>query len=895
MTLPVQTPIRHALEIFNQILLGEKVPLANHETSIARFLQHLFDHRYITQDSAFYVSTPRKPAVQGVTTHHPITHRTRDEITSLHQAIENNDVKIHIIAPDIFAGKTTPDEIQAMIAPPGGIHTTQKLLELLATRNRTIPVIIENPEQGHARHWEYLLNIIKSDPAWQNIYISNNREHTLELLDLVALKKPVPNPARPATRQPPLHIRQIFFATSTLMKIEHFRRNARAYGIRVDGLEALTNETFHDAPEISQTYAGNTLEKLYETWMAIHAIGSREDIIKILRKNGFTEDLDQIVIAVEDSGLHFAEKNLFNPDDLKSPFCNINNIDLWQPDTAWPGVELTHFQNASGGLDELYKAINARFDQLNRPGMDRRVINNSTLGYITLADLIDIPPMPKAHHPSLKSYKNRVAQFAKRAGNKIHLFTGMTTGYLAPHARPNTPEKNSENYIIPDGKIHTQAEMEQADEGSYITSPHHPRYQAFKTLGDLNQLDLSQQTSLYLPVTPYVVHSGQALFMPSADYAFPLERMENILADHKAFLLLPRFANSQMSEQQIYSQNMFVFSSLVVAKQLSRRDGQKLVALVGDEWKQLADFYSHNFNNGMVKDEGSLIFRWFETEEKARAWIAEKSAQGIHVYRNLTPEKKRAKQHPKINLLKDKHLISIFCSASSEVPHYNDYVYQTVRKLGEEYGGNICFVYGASDKYMMGQVYQAVEDVRRDGYGAFLAGSSTPDITKRETLHGRPLFGLNDFYMAENIFQRMNYLITHSHTIIVAPGGLGTAQELEALLLLKMMNWRNTVSTRVIIPNLNLPGNPEKGFWDPRLQFMSERDKKEMNIDVINPTNSDPVGATLSLMRGNIEEWGDRRANDARDTDRILKASPADPRGIPLHRLAVSVGHERYV
>jgi uncharacterized protein (TIGR00730 family) len=120
----------------------------------------------------------------------------------------------------------------------------------------------------------------------------------------------------------------------------------------------------------------------------------------------------------------------------------------------------------------------------------------------------------------------------------------------------------------------------------------------------------------------------------------------------------------------------------------------------------------------------------------------------------------------------------VFCSASTKNPALLNLAHDMGTGIAEEGWGVIS---GLGCTGMMGQVVEGAAEVIEEKKKGWVAGSNLPRIIHME---GLPSY-YDKLWLTDDIYKRMEVMIKNSQAFVLLPGGMGTVQELMALLLLK--------------------------------------------------------------------------------------------------------------
>ena len=308
-----------------------------------------------------------------------------------------------------------------------------------------------------------------------------------------------------------------------------------------------------------------------------------------------------------------------------------------------------------------------------------------------------------------------------------------------------------------------------------------------------------------------------------------LGNIEETIKDSDGFVLMPddhstkdekrhhttsRQGAAEASAREL--EKFYTLFSLIVAKQLIARDAQKPIIILNHDgsWDKAIASHMHLVNQGMTKDYN---ISWppeipnlpsdakIESNSYFDVVTAKDYDESLNVALQLLNKKRDKYQRRHGNEYKevehgikpddaDCFKVAVFCSAGSENEKLN---VGNMQKLGytlskEGFG----IVYGAGDRYTMGEVLNGVSDYRdeliADGMSdeearkkAWIGGFSTPPILISETKRGEFSTRLSYAKQNKNIYDRMADMIDHANAIVVAPGGAGTLQEWVAPLMLR--------------------------------------------------------------------------------------------------------------
>lgn len=204
--------------------------------------------------------------------------------------------------------------------------------------------------------------------------------------------------------------------------------------------------------------------------------------------------------------------------------------------------------------------------------------------------------------------------------------------------------------------------------------------------------------------------------------------------------------------------------------------------------------------------------------------------QAHHEKAVYAPHKTHVHKSIQISLDKDPDLVRkpnfnvcVFCSASTKNPD----LIAIAKKIGadiaaEDWG----IISGLGATGMMGAVVEgAAEVIKAQGKG-WIGGSNLSRIIKME---GLPSY-YDKIWLADDIYKRMEVMVENSQAFVIMPGGMGTVQELMALLLLKhadnqrkpnLMHDKKFGNKPIILVNHELK-NGQGEFWAPLVKMANQ-------------------------------------------------------------------------
>jgi uncharacterized protein (TIGR00730 family) len=155
---------------------------------------------------------------------------------------------------------------------------------------------------------------------------------------------------------------------------------------------------------------------------------------------------------------------------------------------------------------------------------------------------------------------------------------------------------------------------------------------------------------------------------------------------------------------------------------------------------------------------------------------------------------------------KPKHSVAVFCSASTKDPHYLELARKTGHLIADRGMG---MVFGGSNVSMMGEVAAGVHD-----RGGHVTGVTIPLFFGKEILPNKDTVHIDNLRIVSDIYERMHDMVKQSDALVVLPGGIGTVQEM--LAVMKMREREPELAKHpVVLFN-------DGGFWDELKEVMED-------------------------------------------------------------------------
>lgn len=340
-------------------------------------------------------------------------------------------------------------------------------------------------------------------------------------------------------------------------------------------------------------------------------------------------------------------------------------------------------------------------------------------------------------------------------------------------------------------------------------------------------------------------HKGFTLNRSNGEATFGLTDLEEkVVKAGDAFVFLPipkEIKQLSAPQKRTLFREMFKAASLFVGAQTKdpnlRLDPEdeasplKPIILVNQDkcWDSFKKLLDHMHELGTITQDPSNILHMADNIHDAMQHLERAHEQKI----------KKAVRHPspyhytKADIAKRQHdpqetrkppfNVCVFCSASTKNPE----LISVARQLGANIASqNWGLISGIGSTGMMGAVVEGAAEVVKNQHKGWIAGSNLPRIINME---GMPEY-FDRFWSTEDIYNRMDVMIENSQAFVVMPGGMGTVQELMALLLLKhakddgkpyRMADKQFGNKPIILVNHEFRGKEHKGkiFWQPVVEL----------------------------------------------------------------------------
>jgi len=370
-------------------------------------------------------------------------------------------------------------------------------------------------------------------------------------------------------------------------------------------------------------------------------------------------------------------------------------------------------------------------------------------------------------------------------------------------------------------------------------------------VGERNELERRNERDL-----GQLFSAGYKIENSNGEIDFSLTNLEErIVTAADSFLFLPippEMDQPKSDETRKFFREMFKAASLFVAAQtkdpLMRINHDpdmplKPIILVNHKgcWDPLINLINNMHELGTVTQKPETIITSVNNVAEAITHLKqahEKKTAHVDalVHKPHVDYKKIKEQDPELKR-KPEFNVCVFCSASTK----NEELLASAKDIGTQIASEGWGVIsGLGSSGMMGKVVEGAAEVIKSQGKGWVGGSNLPRIMDIE--------GLPEYYdknwVREDIYTRMEVMIKESQAMVVMPGGMGSVQELMAMLLLKhnrklpgqpyIMRDDKFGNKPIILVNQQIKGrggHPVK-FWEPVVK-MAEKFGFQDDIKVV--------------------------------------------------------------
>jgi predicted Rossmann-fold nucleotide-binding protein len=882
--------IRALREAFDTLMQGKQLLADGSDTQrhMQEQLERMFDYEVLTTRPSHFFAHPHDADPQRVIIgnkggktssavdlrHQPLPNELVKKIESIRKHLQEAGLQAGIWGDDVMqrtqpmlAPQPSPNDPPLIIPPLGDPYVAASLLRLLDARlngdaAQSAPRIILFNEGDYWRHllegYSGRLHQGVKQPfgTSTSIVIADDYDSLTQAVATAA------NPTLPHTQPdapPPILSAgaTLLVATKTSEKIRELQLMLKDYDVRVLRLDPLAN--FRNPEEISGSFTGNAMEKITEARKALSHAVTKPDFIQALKQNHI--DPQKLFILAEDSGVFIDDARLL-------PFMRDTGLlqQLGAPDGTtvyadqFPGVESGPFFNGALGERSFWDSVNHAFDLMHavrdelphealtddaqrqmlkaryfpksagdgtRPAIRRMVTSASVLA-LSRFD----PAAPTADKPVLffaGSNPNQLLD-APAVPQGAVAYTGhylapsnlQMPEWIAPHDAPQTQENLGAKYVL---HYAARAQAAQAMIAACGMQKGHTHTQEQPL-----RLGAIQPHAVELAAPLERIETLAAIDFSNSDW---VQQAEELCAAHDVWLINAPDAQTLTARDKLDA--LFQFSSLIVSKQLVPRDKDKTL-IVDDttaQGKALCELYDSLRCSGMVADQQDL----FLTRRSNHPQLAPVLQQASRSkFLDITIEVTQEHISP-LRSKADGFQVAVFCSATAKNQPLNDDAFAIGEAIaGRGYG----LVYGAADREMMGSVRDGFLRGRKEhNTQDFLFGSSTDDIVKVESKDATAVIAsLDAYYNAPHIYARMQAMFEQADAFAIIPGGIGTVQELAALLCGKLQGLEAVKDKPIVILNQPITISRDglrqpTGCYDALINWLGKDTLAELGVQIV--------------------------------------------------------------
>ncbi len=275
-------------------------------------------------------------------------------------------------------------------------------------------------------------------------------------------------------------------------------------------------------------------------------------------------------------------------------------------------------------------------------------------------------------------------------------------------------------------------------------------------------------------------------------------------------------------------QDYFNLSSIFVGFQTLDQDLDKKSAVIVDSdgsWTNFLNLMDHLHKLGTIKQHHSDYLTIVDSIDSMIKYLND----------NYVEKQHKPSKEPDIlceddplgagviynnnGLEKPNHSVCVFCSASIQKDDYIQDGWNLGKALADYGYGCIS---GAGKTGIMGSVVAGASE-----NGGWSGGSNVPHIIRLEGLPD----GLSEFWPRGDIYTRMEIMVDRSDSFVIMPGGMGTIQELMALLLLKRQGKDLMRGKKIYIYN-KYDEDTGQRFWEPIIAIL-EKQAQDMIDEIV--------------------------------------------------------------
>lgn len=807
------------------------------------------------------------------------------EAAALEQALDDTEIRFRVLGTRRYLRPQQVAQAQRnsdlLIAVPGDVRALLEFQEILdAKLNATSaaspilskPLIIENrdqlfdpilanlqfleyrPTQGGMQRW--FVDAEKLARRY-GIYITTSMAETTALAKALAAKlkdQPTTKQNTPPS-EPPQGMQPgatIFVATGTRKKFHEMQELYERQRLNVNLLPIdLLVDSYVSPDENARSYEGNAVQKLeaaFQAWERM-PVAARANRLSQLgerlhslgrRQNAEALKEEEIYVLSEDSGFHFLQRHPRTGQSLAGAkeFANLGNkIDV---DAPFPGVETGPGVLGSFGVTNFFATVEQILLRYKNAG-------HSITHEVTEKSVLALARLREPH-----SDQNR----------QIITYSGETSGRFISQPQPPGGAAEIDHFIIPRGCRKTKAALSKK-----LYFEHSPRAHAwdgmvadmrFPLLGQGKHQKRLQEKDYRVGVVHDPNHEAAASAVATLLHGAhvnglsfhgvksniqKLDDVQTAMLDGKDAVVL---AFNPARAKEDFWQNLWTFSSLIVGEQT--RDKYKLekpIYLINPKNGEHAGAFNaleeitHALHQlGTIPENPATLYHSVSTIDEAVEAVKAHRGRTQHL-RYDPPSYARGEAMPASGDKSPKEFnVAVFISASNE----NEKICTMGTELTEKLAAAGMGVFSGAGMYSgMGAITRAAITLRDTEQGVHHTGITVPHIMDGKEVQGKNIRELVDrFHLCRNIYERIEGLLA-ADAAIVAPGGMGTVQELAGFALLKQQALSNPESDthgfahkELVILNAPIAVNGTTiGFYDALIKQIPGGDLHKLGIHVV--------------------------------------------------------------
>lgn len=306
----------------------------------------------------------------------------------------------------------------------------------------------------------------------------------------------------------------------------------------------------------------------------------------------------------------------------------------------------------------------------------------------------------------------------------------------------------------------------------------------------------------------HLFSDGWDIYNGNGDQTTRLENIQRKIVESDAFVFT---ANPNLDDY-------FNLTSIFVGFQTLDQDlnGKPAIIINSDgSWDVFLSLFDHLHGLGTIKEDYRTCLKVVKSLEEAVDILNALPAAAEPEHKHVATPEPDIIEAGSVNLsgknakLPERN-ICVFCSASIRNEEYLNEGYNVGKMLAGKGWGCVS---GAGKTGIMGQVVKGAYE-----NGGWSGGSNVPHIIR---LEGLPE-GLSEFWPRADIYTRMQVMIEKSSAFVIMPGGMGTVQELLAMLLLKNHKDDMMRDKKIIIYN-KYDKSAKKYFWEPMIEVIKSQ------------------------------------------------------------------------